>query len=198
LRKRIKELANIQIGYQFREKLDISTNGNYQVIQAKDINRSENHRLDPTNLYRVTPKREAEKYEATNEDVIFLSKGRRNYATFIEDLPSGSQTIVAGYFFILRAKTQTIIPEYLAWSINQPLSQAYLQRVARGSGMPFIPKDAFSNLEINVPPVKIQKLIIKLNELSLKETQLLNVIKNKRNELLQGICLKAAKSKHRS
>jgi len=198
LRKRIKELANIQIGYQFREKLDVSTNGNYQVIQAKDIDRSENHRLGPTNLYRVTPKREAKKYEVFNGDVIFLSKGRRNYATFIEGLRSNSQTIVAGYFFILWTKTKTIIPKYLTWSINQPPSQAYLQRVARGSGMPFIPKDAFSNLEINVPPVNIQKLVIKLHELSLKETKLLNRIKNKRNELLQGICLKAAKSKHRS
>jgi len=198
VRKKLKEIADIQVGYQFREKLDLTSKGNYQVIQAKDIDRSTSHRLDPSNLYIVTPKRPAKKYTVRNGDVIFLSKGRRNYATFIEDLPSDSQTIVAGYFFIIRLKTKVILSEYLAWSINQPPSQSYLQRAARGSGMPFIPKDALSNLEIDVPSVKIQKLIIKLYELSLKEAQLLNLVKYKRNEFLQGVCLGAARSKHRS
>jgi len=194
LRKRIKDLVNIQIGYQFREKLDITSDGDYQVVQAKDIDCYKNHRLDPSNLYSVTPKRDAKKYEIRNGDVIFLSKGRRNYATFIDSLSDDSQTIVAGYFFILRTKNQAVLPEYLVWSINQPPSQNYLQRVARGSGMPFVSKDAFNNLEIDIPPIEVQKLIIKLHELSQKESDLLDHIKQKRTDLLRGICLKAAKT----
>jgi len=198
VRTKLKDIAEIQIGYQCREKLDITSDGDHQVVQAKDIDQSNDHRLDPSNLYRITPKRPAEKYAVRNGDVIFLSKGRRNYATFIEGLSTDLKTIAAGYFFILRVKNKAVLPQYLRWAINQPPLQSYLQSIARGSGMPFIPKDAFSSLEIDVPPVKIQNLIIRLHDLSLKENQLLTLIKNKRNALLQDICLKAAKSKHRS
>ena len=197
MRKRIKDLVNIQIGYQFRESLTTSSDGQYQVIQAKDINAS-NHQLEADAINNVTPKRNPKRYEVANGEVIFLSKGRRNYATFIEGLSGDLPAIVAGYFFILRIKAKSLLPEYLSWSINQRPAQAYLQRVARGSGMPFIPKDAFSNLEIDVPPVKIQNLISKLYKLSLKEENILTNIKTKRNELLQGICLKAAKGVNRS
>jgi len=198
LRKRIYELADIQVGFHFREKLKRSSAGKVRVIQTKDVDRSHSHQLDTTNLYRISPTKNIRRYEVFNGNVIFLSKGRRNNATFIEGLHSDLPTIVAGYFFILRIKNQEVLPEYLAWSINQQPAQAYLQRVARGSGMPFIPKDAFSSLEIDVPPVKIQKLIIKLHKLSLKEENILTNIKTRRNELLQGICLKAAKSTIRS
>ncbi len=197
MRKRIKDIVNIQIGYQFRQSLNISSDGQYQVIQAKDINAS-NHQLEADLLNNVTPKRNPKRYEVANGDVIFLSKGRRNYATFIEGLSGVLPAIVAGYFFILQIKSKSILPEYLSWSINQQPAQAYLQRVARGSGMPFIPKDAFSNLEIDVPPIEVQELIVRLHNLSLQEERLLTTIKTKRNELLQGICLKAAKTKNRS
>lgn len=197
MRKRIKDLVNIQIGYQFRESLNTSSDGQYQVIQAKDINAS-NHQIEADSLNSVTPKRNPRRYEVANGDVIFLSKGRRNYATFIGGLSGDLPAIVAGYFFILQIKSKSILPEYLSWSINQQPAQAHLQRVARGSGMPFIPKDAFSNLEIDVPPIKVQELIAKLHNLSLQEEHLLTTIKLKRNELLQGICLKVAKTANRS
>ncbi len=193
MRKKLEEMADIQTGYQFREKLDVVSVGKYQVVQAKDISQSENHRLDPVNLYRVTPKRDTKKHEIRNGDVIFMSKGRRNYATFVDGLFGVPQTIAAGYFFLLRIKSKSVLPKYLTWAINQSPSQGYLQRIARGSGMPFIPKQAFKNLEIEVPPVKIQRLIIKLDELSQKERTLLNYMEQKRSELIRGICLRVAK-----
>jgi len=182
------------MGYQFRKGLNPSLNGNCQLIQAKDIIRSEDHKLDFTQLQRITLKKDLGKYKISNGDIIFLSKGQYNYATFIEDLPDTLPTIAASYFFVLRVKNNSILPEYLAWHINQPPSQVYLQRVVRGSGMPFIPKSEFSNLEIDIPSFDAQKIIIKLYKLSLKEKHLIDVIKYKRNKLLQNMCLKAAKS----
>lgn len=193
MKRKIKHIAEIQIGYQFREKLGMTSDGKCQVVQAKNIDQLADHSLNTSGLYRVTPKRIAEKYEVENGDVIFLSKGRRNYATFIDGLQGNIQTIVAGYFFILRLKRDDIIPAYLAWSINQPPAQNYLQSVSRGSGMPFIPKDAFASLEVEIPPVKTQEIVLKIHKLALKENALLKLLEQKRNKLIRGICLKAVR-----
>ena len=194
MKKKIKEIADIQIGYQFREKLNLTSIGTYQIIQAKDTSELfGRHGLDVSNLCRVAPQKIDNKYLVRNEDVIFLSKGRKNHATIIKDLTTDIKTIVAGYFFILRPKTKAVIPEYLTWAINQPPSQNYLKSVSRGSGMPFIPKDAFASLEIHVPPINIQKQIVKLYELSFQESTLLKRLEEKRSKLISGICLQAAR-----
>ena len=195
MKVKIKKVTDFQMGYQFREKLATSSTGDYRVIQAKDISQAFDHRLDLSNLHRVMPKRDAEKYRVKNGDVIFLSKGRRNYATLISKLSPDLKTIVAGYFFVIRPKTQVVIPEYIAWIINQPPAQSYLKSVSRGSGMPFIPKTAFANLEIPIPSIDVQKQIVKLYELSFQESILLKQLEEKRSKLISKICIEAAKQK---
>jgi len=143
----------------------------------------------------VTPKRDAEKYEVSNGDIVFLSKGRRNYATVIEGL-TGRETIVAGYFFILRLTNPDIRPDFLAWAINQPPAQRYLQSVTRGTGIPFIRKDSFAELTINVPDWNTQRRIVELHKLSLQEVALMHELRNKRLELVRGICIKATRQEN--
>jgi len=207
MRQRIDKLVDIQIGYQFRERLTMGSHGTHQVIQVKDIDELNDHRLVASSLYRATPKTDTGKYEVTNGDVVFLSKGRRNSATLIEGLaqdlpllhPDGRQetvrmpTIVAGYFFILRPLIDNLSPDYLAWAINAPPAQTYLRSVASGSAMPFIPKQAFAELEIDVPPTDRQRLIVELHRLARRESVLLRQLEQKRSELTAAICVAAAR-----
>lgn len=209
MRMRIDDIATIQIGYQFREKLTMASDGTHQVIQVKDIDEHNDHRLVPSSLYRVTPKRDAEKYEVTNGDVLFLSKGRRNYATLIDGLiedypwikPDGSRdtfsvkTIAASYFYTLKPKSDRVRPEYLAWAINAPPAQAYLQSMASGSAMPFIPKHSLIEMEIDVPDLDTQRSIVQLHALSLREGWLLKRLEQRRSDLVTGVCLAAARQR---
>lgn len=192
MRVRISDITEIQIGYQFREKLDHAPDGTHQVIQIKDIDGLNDHRLIPSSLYRVTPNRDTSKYEVSNGDVIFLSKGSRNYATHIEGL-GDEKTIVVGYFFILRINVSSVSPDFLAWSINQPPAQRYLQSVTRGTGIPFIRKDAFAKLTISVPDLNTQRQVVELHRLSLQESALLNQLRTKRQELIRTVCINATK-----
>ncbi len=191
VKTKIENIVDIQIGYQFREKLDMALDGTHQVIQAKNIDAENDHRLNFTSIVRVTLKRDAKKYVVNNGDVIFLSKGRRNYATLIEGLSSDTKAIAAGYFFILRPKVETIRTDYLALAINEPSAQSYLKSVASGSGMPFISKQAFAALEIDIPAAETQEKVVKLHQLSFRESALLKRLEQKRNKLIRGICLKA-------
>ena len=48
---------------------------------------------------------------------------------------------------------QHVLPEYLAWFINQPPAQAYLTQQSRGTLVKLMPKSLFEKLEVPVPPL---------------------------------------------
>jgi hypothetical protein len=208
---RIDDIAGLQAGYQFRQQLERTPFGTHQVIQGRDIDPRNDHRLDVGNLWQVDLKdADTSKYEVDNGDVVFLYKGNRNFATMIEGLgsaqpPQGAQapcyrprTIVPGYFLVLRLKHQCVRPAYLVWAINEPTAQAYLRSKAQGSGMPSIPREAFANLEIEVPPMETQDRIVALHHLSFRESRLLDRLRDRQVELVRRICRNAAKHDNQS
>jgi len=194
---RIKDIASIQIGCQFRKGVQADLFGTHWVIQVRDIDRHDRYRLDLSGLQRATPKADPSRYLVRNGDVLFLSKGRRNSATLVEQLPGGHDFIAAGYFFIVRPDTSRVRPDYLAWTINGPNCRAYLRSVARGSSMPFVPKDAFANMKIDLPDLMTQWKIVKVYELAARESHLLAELRQKRIELIQGFCTNAARATSR-
>jgi len=187
----IKDIVDIQIGYQFRGKIEPSAEGVYSVIQIRDIN--EQKELVSSNVTKVELDRDVDQYKVKKGDVLFLSKGNHNYAlTVIEDLEN---TIAASYFFILSIKSSQVLPEYLAWYINQAPAQHYLYKLARrGSHMPMIPKSAFLDMPVETPPIEIQKTIVELSKLEKREQKLLSEIAEKRKLLITAAALKAAQN----
>ena len=162
MKQKIKDIADIQIGYQFRGKIEVDPKGTHKVIQIRDFDELQN--LQVTNLYKVTPKYEVERYLVNKGDILFLARGHRNYAIPIKD--SLENTIAASYFFILRLKNDNVLPEYLAWFFKQTPAQAYLYNIARrGTHMPMVPKSAFEDMPVDIPDLKTQKTIIALDSL---------------------------------
>ena len=194
MKVRIKDIADIQIGYQFRKGFDPNPFGEYLVIQVRDIDEQNSHRLSAGGLACTNLDRDPTRYLVRNGDVLFLSKGRRNSATMVENLPDDHEAIAAGYFFILRLDVTRLRPDFLAWSINGPRCQAYLNSEAQGSGMPFIPKDAFTSMKIDLPDLNTQHKVVKLHDLATQESRLLEQFQQKRNELIQGICTNAVRT----
>ena len=193
MKTKISDIADIQVGYQFRKRLHPQPDGSHCVIQAADIDEADGHRLLVRQLVRLTPDRDAAKWEVSDGDVIFLSRGRRNFATMIENLPQGCRALTAGHFHILRRKANSVAPEYLVWAINAPAAQAYIRSAARGSAMPFISKDVFAELEIDLPPLHVQERIVRLHSLSLHEQRLMQRLQQKRAEIVKKVCIKAVR-----
>ena len=181
MKRHIKDLAELQIGFQFRRKVDPDPDSPYRVIQIKDFD--ENGRLTPESIERYPVDGSPSRYLVRPGDVLFLSRGMRQFAyPIMEDL---ADTLVSGYFFILR-RIKHVLPEYLAWAINQPSSQQKLHTAARqGSHMPYVSRDAFEDLEIDIPPLEMQEKIVKLHELSRREQALLRQIAARRATLIE-------------
>ncbi|MBI4682143.1 MAG: restriction endonuclease subunit S [Nitrospirae bacterium] len=191
MKLKIKDIADIQIGYQFRKRIKTEPDGSHAIIQMRDFDDRNN--LIYRELSRVRLVELPDKYLVNKNDVLFLSRGHSNFAFAITD--SLENTIAASYFFILKVISEKVLPEYLAWCINQAPAQKHLHSSARrGTHMPLVPKSAFEDLKVHVPDIKTQKSIVELSRLLDKESGLIKKIQEKRSLLIRSLSIKAAKT----
>ena len=202
---KLREIAETQIGYQNRDSAHPASalaKGSHRIIQIKDLDlegRFKSTVLDrggitpyiwPSNLFWVTPPGDARRYQVDRGDVLFLSRGQRPLAIPVsESLP---ETIASYYFYILRPDLNRALPEYLAWFINQSSARVYLESRQIGSHIKMIPKLAFEELEVALPPLATQRSIIELEKLRQKEEHAMAQLAKARKRLIDGVALKAA------
>ncbi len=195
MKRKIKDIAEIQIGYQFRGRVEADPQGTHKVIQIRDLD--ELPFLKTENLQAVRLKGDTDRYLVNENDVLFLSRGHKNYAIPI-NIPL-KNTVAASYFFILRINQDKILPEYLAWYLNQAPAQEYLHSIARrGTHIPLVPLSIFNDLTVDVPDIETQKRIVEVSRLSEKENYLTMQLQEKRSQLIKAACLKAAKKKEKT
>lgn len=195
MKQKMKEIADIQLGYQFRGKAEADPQGTHKVIQIRDFDEALGLRTE--NLLSVRLKGDAERYTVKENDVLFLSRGHKNNAIAI-NAPLKS-TVAASYFFILRIKQNKVLPDYLAWYINQAPAQEYLHSVARrGTHMPLVPLSVFSDLVVDIPDVETQRRVVEVDRLFERENDLTVQLQEKRSQLIKAVCLKAAEKKERT
>jgi restriction endonuclease S subunit len=194
MRKKITEIADIQLGYQFRRKIEPFPDGTHRVIQIRDFDEDLNLNVEGLSWVRLD--KLADKYLVNKGDVLFLSRGHKNWAACVDTKLVNIVTV--GHFFVLRPKTDKILPEYLAWYINQAPAQEFVHNIARhGSHMPLVSKSAFAGLKIDVPDLKTQSMIVELSRLFEKEQKLLEKLQKKHSQMINALCLKAIKNKEK-
>ena len=189
--KRIAEIGSVFSGYHFRGGVNHIADGRYAVIQAKDVDDS--LRFGQERLVRVNLEADPERYLVRQGDVVFLSRGIRPWALPIVE-PIGD-TVVPSSFYILRADAQRVRPEYLAWFLNHPKTQATLGDIAKGSNIPFISMREFGDFPVQIPALKIQEKIVSLARLNDREQQLLKELGILRGQLVDAVCFDLAHDK---
>lgn len=122
-------------------------------------------------------------------DVLFAAKGTKNFATVYE---IHNQTCVASTsFFVIRIKETKLLPDYLAWSLNHPDIQSHLKMKAKGTSIPSITKSVLEKVELSIPPVETQHLILEIIKLKEKEKTLKKRIDILKDQKVQQIIMKA-------
>ena len=77
--------------------------------------------------------------------------------------------------------------------MNQPVAQAYLKGQAMGSSIASISKGVLEELEVSVPNIVTQEIILQISNLRNKEIQLkqqIDVLKNKQIQQIINNALK--------
>jgi restriction endonuclease S subunit len=135
-----------------------------------------------------------EKHLLTHGDVLFAAKGTKNFAAWYES--KNPPAVASTSFFVIRLtdsfKNQ-ILPEFLVWVINHPISQKFLKGNAIGTSIVSISKSVLEELELSIPDIKTQKAILKISELHKKEKIIMHRIEELKEKIIQQQILNAIK-----
>jgi restriction endonuclease S subunit len=190
MKQKIKDIAEIRSGYQFRGKVEASDDPNVAVIQIKDLGDrvnafpGERVGIQMADLIRVRMEN-PEPHFLQLGDVLFLSRGHRQVAAVVSE--PVTDTIATGFFFVLRPDPRKVRPAFLAWFINQPDFQETLRPLSRGTHMPLVSKADFQDLSVTLPPLAVQDGILELQNLVERERELTAALLQKRGALAQAV-----------
>lgn len=141
--------------------------GDARYLQIKDFNSRGEFTGGPVAEIQMEIK--LERHLLKQGDILFAAKGSKNFAAVISELAKPS--IASSAFFVIR-QSSGYLPEFLAWYINNDRVQKKLKSEAKGSAIYSIPIGALEALEITLPDIKTQELIVQIDKLRSREKEL--------------------------
>jgi restriction endonuclease S subunit len=129
-----------------------------------------------------------------NDDILFAAKGLNNFAVVYHN--SIGQAVASSSFIVLRLSREfktKVLPEYLAWYINNSKQIPILHKAKATTTIPSISIAQLSQLEINVPDIPTQQLVMEFQQLRGKEKETIKRLEFLKDQLTQEILLKAIK-----
>lgn len=133
----------------------------------------------------------SEKHLLKDGDVLFAAKGTKNFAAVFEN--HNEPSVASTSFFVIRPTDNKVLPQFLAWFLNNHTTQTLLKGQAIGTSIPSISKQVLENLEILVPEIKMQKAIVEISILRTKEKSLKQEIEALREKQIQQQIINAIK-----
>ena len=133
----------------------------------------------------------SDKHLLKDGDVLFSAKGTKNFAAVFEN--HNEHSVASTSFFVLRPSDKKVLPQYLAWFINNQSTQTLLKAQAVGTSIPSISKQVLENLEITVPNTETQKIILQITKLRNKEKSLKQKIETLKEKQIQQQIINAIK-----
>lgn len=184
-RSRIRDVAEISAGVY----LQSVAYGTVACLQASDFGKDGLLAHQPQHVFALSARQERNLLR--EGDVLLTTKGVSHRAFLF---PVSAGPAVAGTAFtVLRLGAGAgLEPAFLVWWLNTPEMQATLRLQAMGSGIPSIGKEAVADLEVPIPALAEQQLIVRIQRLADEELRLRLEIAEKRNlfiahQLLQSI-----------
>lgn len=183
------EIASISTGYQSRKAVEYEPLGTHFLLQIRDFN-PDRTQIATEGMVRFNPNPSSKDEPLRSEDVVFLSRGQKNFAFALPKIPD--HCLAGSYFFVLRPKRMITGP-YLAWYLNQSAAQHHFKRLAStGAHMPVVSRNVIANLKIPVPNLETQRKIIEIHTLAATHTKLLAELAMKKQILADALCVHAA------
>lgn len=153
----LKDIADISVGYSFRSALIWEKAGTTFVIQASNI--SDNLEISETSLSKIDFDDNRAKSFVGLDDVVLSTRGWFRAAV----IKSSAKNILASSsIFILRPTSNHVLSEFLAIYLNSSAGQRQLMSKSTGGAINTILKKDLGEIEIPIPDLESQKLIVSL------------------------------------
>jgi len=183
LKKLIKDITNIQTGL-FAKPAGM---GELVYLQSKHFD--EYGQLHSVLHPDLPAEGISEKHLLKDGDVIFAAKGTKNFAAVFEN--HNEPSVASTSFFVIRPTDNKVLPQFLAWFLNNHTTQTLLKGQAIGTSIPSISKQVLENLELPIPDINTQKAIVEISKLRNKEKSLKQKIEALREKQIQAKLLRA-------
>ena len=135
-----------------------------------------------------------EKHLLQNDDILFAAKGLNNFAVVYHN--SIGRAVASSSFIVIRISElnkNLILPEYLAWYINNSKQVSVFHRAKATTTIPSISISQLSHLEINIPDRHTQGIITSIQHLRSKEKKIIKKLEFLKDQLNHEILLNATK-----
>jgi Type I restriction modification DNA specificity domain len=168
----LDKLVQVTPGFSVPGAIHHDPAGEYQILLPRHIDEDGSPFVYVEQLHaaRMTLPGRAGGYLVQPGDVLFMARGERNRAAVIRSCPLSS--VASSAFFVLHPNSDSVLPEYLAWYLNQVPAQTAIAQIRTGAGTPLVQRPQFGALPIPVPQLAQQKTIAGLADLMLREKQL--------------------------
>lgn len=181
---RLDQLTAIQGGFPFRGAVEAVRGGSVLAVQMKDLS------IDggvawPGVIRTELPGRRPADWLSTG-DILFVSKGTRFYAGCVDDPPGNA--VCTPHFFHLRIRAEArVLPDFLAWLINQAPVQKQLLQAAEGSNQLSIRRPVLEAITVRIPSFANQHRMVALAQLARRERQSLQQLIHIRERELEAL-----------
>lgn len=171
---KLGEIANIKTGLVLSRKAAISDRGveEYKVITFKSL-KSEGY-LDENEFEDFYSSEGLNDSYITKEGDVVIRLSTPNTAAYIGKELEGA--VVSSNFCVIRLIGDSIAPEYLAWYLNSSFVKKQINKELIGSAVPVVKVSFLSELSIEDIPKEKQRKITEINNLYIKEKQLLSTL----------------------
>ena len=187
---KLSAVADVQMGYSFRSRLEHDPEGTVAVVQMKDI--------DETNLLHigqatrvVLPLGKSHHFLRAG-DVLFRSRGRSHGAALVPEAIGTS--VLAAPMLLIRPRR--VLPAYLSWYLNASTTQAQLAARSEGTSVRMISAEALKELDIPLPSPIVQQRVVRAAALADQEQRLMARIATLRERLTTQLLLRNIQLSH--
>jgi restriction endonuclease S subunit len=180
----LKQIAILISGYTFRESIENVSNGDIFVIQGKNVG-SNADILNSDGLVNISSKFLRNPSFLQYNDILIVARGSGPGSFRSAIFTSDTKNVMASSsVHIIRITDVTVLPKFLCLFLNSPEGQkAVSQIVTGGSYIQSILLKNLATLEIPIPSIHTQKIIVALHENILKQ----KIIQKRKSDIQQTI-----------
>jgi hypothetical protein len=182
-------VASVSTAYPFRQKVESEQGGDVALIQIRDVDNARGA-LGMSGIMLRNDSGKYDRYFLKEGDLLFQTRGSR-YPVVV--VGGGVRGIAASGLHVIRPAHQRVLPEYLAWWLNHPVSQGKLAKdVARGTYIPFVSKKDLEAFLVPTPVIDVQLQIVAIDRLRRRERDLCQQLGALTQQLVDSATMTAA------
>ncbi|WP_304074531.1 restriction endonuclease subunit S [Maricaulis maris] len=173
------DIADVRAGQTFRGKVLPMVDGDVSVVQMRDL---EGAGVNWSSVVVTALKSRKDPDWIRPSDILVPSVGARLRAVVAASAPS--RAICTNHLFLIRPDASRVEPGFLAWLINQPVTQRQLATEATGGTVKLLRRAALQAIQLELPPLPVQQLIAELVEAQQQERRVLEqLIENREKQI---------------